>query len=150
MNKNFFSVICLALIFTLFGCVSTPKDEVTLHDLIKQGKIDEAKDKFATQYDINAVDEDATTAHHLAAQINNVDLVTFLVIKGANSEIKNMKGQTPLHAAIDSNGHDAAAFLASIGKNLFAKNADGMTALDVGLAKNPIYYDLFITEKLVQ
>ncbi|MEE1059293.1 MAG: ankyrin repeat domain-containing protein [Treponema sp.] len=147
MNKNFFSVICLALIFTLFGCVSTPKDEVTLHDLIKQGKIDEAKDKFANQYDINAVDEDGNTALHLAAQINNVDLVTFLVIKGANSEIKNMKGQTPLHAAIDSNGHDAAAFLASIGKNLFAKNADGMTALDVGLAKNPIYYDLFITEK---
>ena len=49
MNKNLFSVISLALIFMLFGCVSTQKDEITLLDLIKQGKIEEAKDKFANQ-----------------------------------------------------------------------------------------------------
>lgn len=147
MNRNIFSTICLSLMVIFLGCASTPKPDKTLQELIKQGKIEEAKNRFANQYDINGADEDGNTALHLAAQINNVDLVTFLVIRGADSKIKNAKGQTPLHLAIATDCFDVASFLSMIDGDLFIKNADGITALDQGLAKNPAYYDLFITPK---
>ena len=50
----------LALIFIIlasFGCKSTPQKEVSIQQLIKEGRIEEAKNRFVSKYDINATDE---------------------------------------------------------------------------------------------
>lgn len=148
MKKNIkvlLSILFLPLI--IISCASTPEPESTLQELIKDGKKDEAKNRFINQYDINAKDADGNTALHVAATINDVDLINFLITKGANPEIKNNLSQTPLHVAIDNNSVDAASFLSTYKTLLFSKNADGITALDQGLNKDPLYYDLFITAK---
>ena len=78
-----------AIILLLAGCSTTKSEKTSIQALIKQGKIDEAKSFFLTKSDINEQDEDGNTVLHAAALINDEDLVTFLIIKGANKEIKN-------------------------------------------------------------
>jgi uncharacterized protein len=138
------AVIVLCLFYS--GCKTTQK-EASAVELILNGKQDEAKGRFQTKYDINAVDAHGNTALHAAAQINDADLVTFLIIKGADTDLKNYDSDTALHVAIKNNSLDAAKVLATVGSNLFDRNGSGRTALDLGLEKNQAYYDIFITTK---
>ena len=89
-------------------------------------------------HDINATDADGNTVLHLAAEIDDDALIAYFVTKGANTELKNKKGETPLHVAINNDSFKAAKSLAimGVGENLFARNGDGITALDLGLQKN--------------
>lgn len=137
------AVLCLYV----SGCKSTPQKESSVVELILSGKQEEAKSRFQTKYDINAVDEHGNTALHAAAQVNDADLVTFLIIKGADTDVKNYDGDTALHVAIKHDSYDAAKVLAAVGGDLFARDGNGTTALDLGLAKDASYYDMFITTK---
>ena len=109
------------------------------------GETELAKEKFLLPHDINEVDGDGNTVLHWAAFLDDDALIAYFVTKGANTDLKNKKGETPLHVAINNDSFVAAAALASmgLGENLFARNADGITALDLGLQKNEKYYDIF-------
>jgi hypothetical protein len=50
--------------------------------------------------DINAKDDDGSTALHIAASNKNIELVEFLIEHGADVNAKNDKGYTPLYSAI--------------------------------------------------
>ena len=146
MKKSVIFAISLSAL--LISCTSTPEArKETPHELIKSGRINEAKMQFQMPSDINGQDEDGNTVLHLSAANNDVDLVTFLCIRGANTEIKNFEGDTPLHVAIKNGAYDSAKMLVQMGANLFEKNAEKKTALDLGLKTDPIYYDYFITTK---
>ncbi len=127
----------------LAGCATTK--EATLQELVREGRTDELKDRFATKYDINATDENGDSALHLAAEKNDTDLVNFLLANGADSSLKNYRSQTPLHVAVENRSFDSAKILAAIDDNLFARNGDGVTALEMGIWDNPAYRSLFIT-----
>ncbi|MCQ2592375.1 MAG: ankyrin repeat domain-containing protein [Treponema sp.] len=147
MNKKLF-FITIAAVFTFAGCQSSKAaPELSPQQLIKDGQIEAARSKFMLTTDINGIDSDGNTVLHLAAQINDPDLITFFLIKGADSELKNFQGDTPLHIAIKNNSYEAAKVLAATGGNLFARDAKGNTALDLGLNRDAFYYDLFITTK---
>ncbi len=147
MKKSASTVIKSIILILLFaGCVSTPKEE-SIFDLIMQGKYDEAKSRFKTKTDINAVDEDGNTALHLAAKVNEADLASFLVIKGADSEITNKAGETALHVAIKNDSLETAKILAIVHGNIFAKDASGNMALELALAKGDAWYDAMITRQ---
>lgn len=144
MNKKIF-FLCLVC-FTFFACKSTKT--LTPHEMIKENKIDEAKSQFMMPSDINSVDENGNTVLHLAAQINDPDLCTFFIIKGADTELKNNNSDTALHIAIKNNSFEAAeAILKMDCKSLFARDANGLTALDLGLETDSSYYDIFINKK---
>lgn len=146
MNKEIiFTALALAFIFS--GCKSAPTAEPTLQELIMDGKIEEAKSRFTTKYDINEIDESGNTALHLAAAMNDSDLITFFLIKKADIDLKNYDSKTPLHIAIESGSFDAAQTLVSFGANIFARNGEGKTAIDMGFEKDVSYYDIFITTK---
>ncbi|MDY4190204.1 ankyrin repeat domain-containing protein, partial [Treponema porcinum] len=149
MNKKFSIALVISVFFFIFtaGCSSTPKKEASLHQLIQEGRIDEAKDRFVTKYDINEIDSDGNTALHLAAAINDSDLVTFLIIKKADIDLKNYQSQTPLHVAIEHNSIESAQVLVSFGANIFARNSEGITAMDMAFERDSAYYDIFITTK---
>lgn len=149
MNKKFFIAFLLTAIFFVFstGCSSTPKKETSVQQLIKEGNKEEAKARFTTKYDINEIDEDGNTALHIAASMNDADLVTFLIIKNADIELKNYKSQTPLHVAVEHNAVDAARALVSFGANIFARDEEGNMAIDMAFARGSAYYDIFITTK---
>ena len=150
MNKElFFTAFALTFVLSgvISGCKSAPTAEPTLQELIMDGKIEEAKGRFTTKYDINEVDEGGNTALHLAAAMNDSDLITFFVIKKADIDLKNFDSKTPLHIAIESGSFDAAQTLVSFGANIFARNGEGKTAIDLGFEKDANYYDIFITTK---
>lgn len=140
--------IPLLLLFIFTACESDKVErELTAAELLKEGRVDEAKSKFQITTDINAIDEDGNTVLHLAAMIDDPDLVTFFIIKGANTELQNADGQTPLHLAIEYKSYDSAQILATTGKTLFCRNRAGELALTKGLSEDEAFYDIFINEK---
>lgn len=139
-----------ALIILLTACTSTKSDSVSIQSLIKQGKIDEAKSFFITKSDINAQDEDGNTVLHAAVIMNDEDLVTFLIIKGANKEIKNYENQTPLMLAVDHDCYESVRALTKAKADVFVQDTEGTTALEKALSKNEMYYELMINENTAE
>ena len=133
----------------LSGCASTKPvaAKSTPQELIMQNRKDEAMQEFALPTDINAVDEDGNTVLHVAAKVDDPDLITYFIFKGADPELKNFDGDTPLHVAIKNNSFEAAKALSSVSSTLFSRDNEGVTALDRGLLVNDAYYDIFITTK---
>ncbi len=149
--KNCLKLLPIMLgVMILSSCLSTPEIEDTrtsmsVQDLIMAGKTDEVQALFQTQADINMVDENGNTALHTAALVDNADIVYFLLFKGANSEIKNLDGDTPLHLSIKNNGNASASLLAAIGNNVFARDGNGNTAIDLALSKGNTFYEALLT-----
>ncbi len=136
-----------ALVLFLSGCESAKKTPGTVQEFIMAGEIEKAKSFFTNQAEINNVDEDGDTALHVAAKLNESDLVTFLIVKGADTELKNNRGDTPLHVAIANDSYESARALTSLGADIFALNAEGKSALEIAIAKSNIYYDIMINEQ---
>ncbi len=146
-RKNSYTLLALAGLLFISGCASKPASKLTPHQMLRQHKVNEAKQEFATPADINAVDEDGNTVLHIAAQLDDAELVTYFIFKGADPELKNLEGDTPLHVAIRSNSLNAAKAISSVSSTLFSRDGEGVTALDLGLATSEEYYEIFITTK---
>ena len=147
-KKIVFNTLGLLSVLSLLSCQSMQKNKsVSVVELIKQGKTDEAKQCFESKYDINETDEEGNSALHLAAAQNDASLTLFLLCYGADPDLKNLNSQTPLHVAIENNAREAAGQLVSFGCNIFARNGDGLTAIDMAFELDPAYYDIFITTK---
>ena len=132
----------------LAGCASTPAaSKMTPQQLIMQNRKAEAKQEFVMPTDINAADEDGNTVLHIAAKVDDSELVTYFIFKGADPELKNNEGDTPLHVAIKNNSYEAAKALSAVSSTLFSRDSEGFTALDRGLMADDQYYDMFITTK---
>ena len=135
----------------LSGCATTPvaatSKNTTPQQLILQNRKDEAMQEFVMHTDINAVDEDGNTVLHVAAKVDDPELVTYFIFKGADPELKNQDGDSPLHVAIKNNSLEAAKALTSVSSTIFSRDSEGITALDRGISVNDAYYDIFITTK---
>lgn len=146
-KRKFVFVLFTVCCFSIFvSCNSTKVEEKkTPHQLIEEREFDAAMMEFSIPR-INDVDEAGNTVLHLAAKLNNTMLVSFFMAKGADPELKNDEGDTPLHVAIRNKSIDAAKTLAALAPNtLFSRDKEGITALDSGLSSDPVYYDIFIT-----
>lgn len=148
MKKHFVSnaLKSFILILILAGCASSPKED-SIFELIMQGRYEEAKDRFKTKEDINAVDENGNTALHLAAEVNEADLASFLVIKGTDTEKRNNSGDIPLHTAIKNSSIDAAKVLALVNSDIFEEDANGNLAIDLALENGDEWYDAMINRQ---
>ncbi len=127
------------------GTVAVQKED-SIQKLIMDGKYEEAKDLFKTKTDINAQDENGDSALHIAARVNESDLITFLVIKGADTEITNNDGETPLLVAVKNDNVESAQTLINLKANIFARDMANNSALEIALAKDPLWYDVMINE----
>ena len=156
MKKQILSLLVavssVALFLALNGCVTTAKKSsaTTAQELILAGEIEKAKGLFTNQADINNVDADGNTALHVATRINDADLVTFLIIKGADTELKNNFGDTALHVAVKGDSYEAARALTTMGADVFALDGDGMNPLELSIAKSEVYYDIMVNEKTAE
>lgn len=145
MKKNILLSITL-LITILISCTTTSKEQ-TIQEMIRQGKIEEVKSYFSTKADINEQDSDGNSVLHVASLENDADLVTFLLIKGANPEIKNFESKTPLMMAIENDCYDSIRALTNYNASVFSKNSEGKTTIEIAIEKDEIFYDLIINEK---
>ena len=149
MNRKItFTLFFTAIFILCAGCQSTPVEQEpkSALELMKAGQTDKARSLFQIDTDINATDSDGNTLLHLCAALNDSSSIEYFLFKGADSEIKNKNGDTPLHVAIENDAYSAAKLLAAVDSNLFARNGMGVSALDLALEKDQRYYDVFINE----
>lgn len=71
----------------------------TLPDLVNSGKYSEALEMIAAGANVNEPSADGTTALHWAAYRKEADLVERLLAEGADPNIRNDYGATPLTVA---------------------------------------------------
>ncbi len=152
LKSIFAKVFVFASCFLFVACGTTAKvsKSDSIQKLIQEGRYDEAKDLFASKTDINGQDENGDTALHICARVNEADLITFLIIKGADSSIVNNMGDTPLLVAVKNDNLQAAQTLITLKANIFAKDASENTALQIALAKDELWYDVMINEQTGQ
>ena len=147
MKNNLFVILSAFSFFSLALLLGGCKSTKTVQELIMAGEIEKAKSFFTNQAEINNADREGNTALHVAAKLNEADLVIFLIVKGADTELKNKSGDTPLHVAIENDAYEAARALTSLSADIFALNAKGKSALEIAITKNDLYYDIMINEK---
>lgn len=147
------------ILLTLFaGCASTEEEVVvtkseqpSLHLLILQGRYEEAKNLFFNDINVNQTDVDRNTALHIAASMGSVDMIEYLLARGADPEINNKEGNTPIHVAILNRKYEALRVLAENGRNLFLEDKEGMNALDrIFEIESDLLYNAIITPKSVE
>eukprot|EP00742_Colponemidia_sp_Colp-10_P004945 GILJ01005283.1.p1 GENE.GILJ01005283.1~~GILJ01005283.1.p1 ORF type:complete len:363 (-),score=31.17 GILJ01005283.1:111-1199(-) len=87
--------------------------------------------------DVNQTERNTLeTCIHIAARSGNLDLLTFAISRGAELDVCNKNGETPLHLAVD-NGHERfAVHLVELGASMDVQTKNGgMTPLHLA-AKN--------------
>ena len=78
---------------------------------------------------VNIKDEAGNTPLHHAAIIGSVEIIEFLLSKGADINAQNTQLNTPLHEAIQSRNKNSSALLITKGADLEIKNIHGQTPL---------------------
>lgn len=141
----FFTLILLIVVNPLF-C----KKKKSLPDLIQKGKVDAAKMLFTRDFDVNDTDNEGNTALHIAAKMNDVNIVTFLIGHNADIDKINAKGLTPLQLAIDNNALQAAKTLVTYGANIFALYSDDIPVIDKALNTSDNFIDIFVNDSTVK
>ncbi|MGL9761743.1 MAG: ankyrin repeat domain-containing protein [Wolbachia sp.] len=89
--------------------------------------------------DINALtscNDDNWALLHYAVHYGSLDMVSFLVDKGANVEIRSKEGKTPLHLAVEEAKQNIINLLLDRGADIEAKNNDGRTPLYLAAYNN--------------
>mmetsp|Transcript_53354 Transcript_53354/g.133945 ORF Transcript_53354/g.133945 Transcript_53354/m.133945 type:complete len:170 (-) Transcript_53354:162-671(-) len=99
----------------------------------KQGRADDIKDLLEPPFSINPdiLDVVGNSALHYASGGNHVDIVSMLIEKGANMNIKNRVGDTPLHKAAEKASLEAAQLLVSRGASTAIRNDLGFLPVDL-------------------
>jgi len=108
----------LAVVLLLIsGCKSTSKKPVDVWDLLQSGD-ENARNHFLSEVDINAVDPDGKSPLHYAAEKKDAQLAAFFISLGANPNVTDNLGQTPLGICIANNDAKVAEVLATGGLDI--------------------------------
>ncbi|MBW6484384.1 MAG: ankyrin repeat domain-containing protein [Vicingaceae bacterium] len=87
------------------------------------------------EIDVNNKNSDGQTSMHFVAQIKDIDLGKKLVAKGANPNIKDNYGNSPLWTAtFNARGsYEFVKFLIEVGGDPYDNNKNGMSPLDFAI-----------------
>lgn len=115
--------------------VGTVHDEATVPLLIK------------SRFDMDVQNTlTGSTALHLAVELKRPRIVSFLLEKGANTNILNRDGMTPLQLACQIDNCEAVSLLLERGTKLDPRSANGETAVHIAAnSGNWVAFDLLIT-----
>jgi ankyrin repeat protein len=116
-------IIIFISLFSVFSLYSNPLDEA-LCNAAGSGDIDRAKELIEAGAKVNNHDGgDGATPLHLAARYNQVDMINFLLAKGAHIDAKKGYDITPLYWAVSSCYPEATEALIKAGADLEARDS---------------------------
>jgi ankyrin repeat protein len=133
MKKLIF--VCLSIL--LLAAVALPQE---IFDALR--KKDVAAVKALIEKSPGVVDSrdgNGLTPLHYAAREGNVDLINYLVDKGAKLELKTAQAKTPLHLAAMNDRGDAVAVLLKRGAALETRDDYLRTALVLCARLGPLF-----------
>jgi ankyrin repeat protein len=130
----------IAAVFTLIGFVgSVAADDVdTLYEAAGDGDAARVADLLDTGVDVNARTSNGSYALNNAAVENQVEVMRILLERGADPNVQNSQGDTPLICATKFSGGRPATvkMLVEAGTDLALRDDKGRTALDYAKAKD--------------
>ncbi len=94
--------------------------------------------------DLNMSNHSGLSPLHQAVLNANLDSVKLLLTHGADPNVRDEYGYTPLHAAAACGARNIACLLIVFGGNLFGQTSEGDLAVD--LSKDPVTADLLSSE----
>ncbi|KAM7009986.1 protein phosphatase 1 regulatory subunit 12C isoform 2-T2 [Tautogolabrus adspersus] len=115
----------------LAACASGDTEEAQV--MLNEAKETKLKNGEDAAEIINCANADGITALHQACIDGSVEIVSFLLERGANVNQVDSEGWTPLHVAASCGYPDIAEFLLHQGACLSAVNCDGDVPLDIVL-----------------
>jgi ankyrin repeat protein len=111
----------------VFGCKSTPEKEETVFTLLAAGKIAEAKELFRGKTNVSERDEEGRTTLHIAAEMEDPDLASFLIALGADVNAVDNQGRTPLAISTIKLDTPTGSVLAAAGSDIHHPLSTGST-----------------------
>lgn len=105
--------------------------EVPIVQAVKRGDAQTVRTLLQRQTDVNAPEDDGTTALHWAAEREDLETVKLLIRSGADAKSRNRYGATPLLAACISGNAAIVEALLQAGADPGTASADGETVLMV-------------------
>ena len=123
MKKSIF--VCLSVM--LVAAAAQPQD---IFEALGKGDIPAVRALIEKSPELlDARDADGRTPLHYAASGGNVELIAYLIDKGAKIELKNVEAKTPLHLAAMNDRREVAAALLKRGAALETRDDYQRTAL---------------------
>ena len=104
-------------------------ENLSLFDLIQNGKINLAIKKIQSGADVNAKNNDGLTPLHWASSNEHIEIVKLLLEHGADVNAKNDDGYTPLYWASRKGHTEIVNLLLKYGADVNTKDDDGNTPL---------------------
>jgi ankyrin repeat protein len=118
-----------AALLALYGAVAVAHAADSLLEVAEGGNSAAALGLVAGNADVNARQDDGTTALHWAAYHDDLPLLRQLLKAGAKVNVANDYGSTPLAEAAERADPEALRLLLEAGAEVESPNADGQTAL---------------------
>jgi len=100
-----------------------------LPDLVNEGQRETALELISGGADVNELSVDGTTALHWAVYRKDLELVQMLLAEGANPNIRNDYGATPMSVASEHGIHSIMQALLDAGGDAESPNSEGQTLL---------------------
>uniref|UniRef100_A0A0G4GPD1 Uncharacterized protein n=1 Tax=Chromera velia CCMP2878 TaxID=1169474 RepID=A0A0G4GPD1_9ALVE len=112
----------------------------TLEDLLdaaRTGQRKSVKGLLAFGVDVNGkAGPDGRTALHMAAENNKRDVLTLLLLRGADVDVRDKFGMTPLHLAVRHGRKEICTILLEMNASVGAKSNGGCTPLHIAAQYN--------------
>jgi len=150
------TVACVlaAQLLVAVASVATPvpaDDRADLSIAIRQGSLPAVRavvDKNPSL--VTSADASGFTPLHIAATAGSVEIVEYLLQRGADIEARTPGGQTPLFQTVPLVSEQAFAYLRGNGANLNARDNEGKTILDFALSwQRPAMVELILAQGFV-
>ncbi|CAH1169642.1 unnamed protein product [Phaedon cochleariae] len=118
----------------------TDKLQAEILEACEKGLLERVKSLIETDPDlVNATDKDKYTPLHRACYSNHLDIVKYLIQKGANIAAKTEMQWQPLHSCCQWNHVDCAAVLIQNGADVNAKSEGSQTPLHIAASHGASY-----------
>jgi uncharacterized protein len=143
MKSQLIAIVAAVLVV---GC-GKPQEvkDIQLRTTAKMGNIEGVKKAIADGANVNARDNSGNALNHATANRmprahligGHKGIVELLIAAGADVNVKNQRGRTPLYDAAIWDRKDIAKLLFDAGADVNAKDDNGETPLDYAIQRNP-------------